>query len=115
MADQEGKPNTQDGETGQLRDDQKQKILPGGQAPGGPMPIHPGFILSIFFLIFVIVDIFLCGFQYRVADMRWSKIGPYRVIGVLELTQVIFAFLVAIFGLFSFKTFKGLGAVSLRK
>ena len=89
----------------------KDSKLPG--PPQGQQPIHPGFFLSLIFLIFVIVDIFLAGFQYRVADMRWSNISPYRVIGVLELTQVVFAFCVAIFGLVTFKgNFQLLGGVN---
>ena len=79
--------------------------------PQGPPPIHPGVFLSFLFLIFVIVDIFLSGFQYRVSDMRWSKTSPYRVIGVLEITQVVVAFCVAIYGIFAFKTYKTLGGV----
>lgn len=109
---EEGQKNEQNNgpEAEALNKDSK---LPQGP-PQGPQPIHPGFFLSLLFLIFVIVDIFLAGFQYRVADMRWSSISPYRVIGVLEITQVVVAFCVAIFGLITFKgNYQLLGGVNI--
>lgn len=73
------------------------------QAPPQGNPLGCGTCLTFVFFIVVIVEIFLAGFQYRVVDMRWSKVGPFRVMGVLELTQVVFAFVVALIGVISFK------------
>lgn len=55
--------------------------------------------LAIISLVFIIVDIFLVGFQYRQTDQRWTNFGAYFAIGVLEVMYVVFVFAITVFGI----------------
>lgn len=55
-----------------------------------------GFLLSIILSVFIIICIFLAGFDYRQAIHRWTDESPYRVIGALQISIVVIAFIIII-------------------
>lgn len=69
------------------------------QKAGPPQPKSPVPFFCMLMLVFDIVCIFLAGFQYNTADQRWAKQSHYGVMGVLEITQVIFTFVVGVLGI----------------
>ena len=76
-------------------------------------PQTKGILLCFFLIILVIADVFLVAFQFDIVDQRWTKVGAYRVLGILELVQIIYTFVVALYGIFSFKTNKSISIVNL--
>ena len=76
-----------------------------------------GFILTIIYFIFLIVNIFLAGFDFKESHQNWAE-GPYKVIGILQLIVVCVGFIIVILGFLSFKIFKdntGINAIVRKK
>ena len=70
-----------------------------------------GFFLSIILFVFIIICIFLAGFDYRQAIHRWTDDSPYRVIGALQIALVVISFVLIILSFLIFtmcSTNKGL-------
>ena len=70
-----------------------------------------GLLLSIVLSVFIIICIFLAGCDYRQAIHRWNDESAYRVIGALQISIVVIAFLIIIISFLIFtmcSTNKGL-------
>lgn len=61
-----------------------------------------GMILTAILSVFIFINIFLAGFDYRQTLHRWNSHGGYRVIGALEITLVVVAFVIIILSFLSF-------------
>lgn len=51
-----------------------------------------GMILTLVNIALMIVDIFLCGYQFRQTHQNFTSHGEYRVLGILQLCLVLFLF-----------------------
>ena len=60
-----------------------------------------GLILTIIYFIFLIVNIFLAGFDFKESHQNWAE-GPFKVIGILQLVMVCLGFFVVILGFLTF-------------
>ena len=61
-----------------------------------------GIRMTVILSIFIVVCIFLAGFQYRQTLHRWNEDSPYRVVGAVEITLVVFAFTIVLFSFLAF-------------
>ena len=61
-----------------------------------------GMGLTGMLFVFIVICIFLTGFDYRQAYHRWNEDSPSRVVGVLQLTFVVVAFVVVLLSFLSF-------------
>lgn len=61
-----------------------------------------GIRMTVILFIFIVVCIFLAGFQYRQTLHRWNEDSPYRVVGAVEITLVVFAFTIVLFSFLAF-------------
>ena len=76
-----------------------------------------GLMLTLIYFIFLIVNIFLAGFDFKESHQNWAE-GPYKVIGILQLIVVCVGFIIVILGFLSFKIFKdntGINAIVRKK
>ena len=67
-----------------------------------------GFFLSIILFVFIVICIFLAGFDYRQAIHRWTDDSPY---GALQIALVVISFVLIILSFLIFtmcSTNKGL-------
>ena len=64
-----------------------------------------GLILTLIYFIFLIVNIFLAGFDFKESHQNWAE-GPYKVIGILQLISVCVGFIIVILGILVFKILK---------
>ena len=62
-----------------------------------------GMAMTVILFIFIFVCIFLAGFDYRQTLHRWTDKSPYRVIGAVQITLVVVAFVIVLlsFAVFS--------------
>jgi heme/copper-type cytochrome/quinol oxidase subunit 2 len=76
-----------------------------------------GLMLTLIYFIFLIVNIFLAGFDFKESHQNWAE-GPYKVIGILQLVVVCVGFILVILGILAFKVFKentGINAIVRKK
>jgi hypothetical protein len=62
-----------------------------------------GLSLTVVFLLFLIPNIFLAGYDYKETYIRWLK-SPYKSIGPLQIASVCGGFVSAILSLLTFGT-----------
>ena len=62
-----------------------------------------GMVMTVILFIFIFICIFLAGFDYRQTLHRWTDESPYRVIGAVQITLVVVAFVIVLlsFAVFS--------------
>ena len=62
-----------------------------------------GMAMTVILFIFIFNCIFLAGFDYRQTLHRWTDESPYRVIGAVQITLVVVAFVIVLlsFAVFS--------------
>ncbi len=76
-----------------------------------------GLMLTLIYFIFLIVNIFLAGFDFKESHQNWAE-GPFKVIGILQLISVCVGFIIVILGILVFKILKdktGLTAIVRKK
>lgn len=61
-----------------------------------------GMIMTLVNIAFIIVELFLCGYQFRQTHQNWTSNGEYRVLGILQLSAVIFIFVSIVMGFLLF-------------
>lgn len=61
-----------------------------------------GFVSNIFYTIFSIALLILCGIQYNIINIKWAKLNIFQCLGDLEISYIVLISLCSIFGYFVF-------------
>ena len=61
-----------------------------------------GMILTLVNIIFFIIIVFLCGFSYHQTYQPWTSHGGYYLIGVFQLTSILFELVAIVLGFLLF-------------